>query len=153
MTESKYSDLALLVDAVHRIRGRLREPFQAAHEKTGLSDMEITVLTAVFEAQHPPTVPRIGRSLGHSRQVIQRAANALIEQGLISLQDNPDHKRASLLVITEKGSAMKRASRSETDKIAADILSAIDTDAVRQATTLLNGIRSQLEAHIRKEPT
>ena len=150
MADSKHSDLALLVDAVHRIRGRLREPFQAAHAGTGLSDMEMTVLTAVFEAQQSPTVPRIGRSLGHPRQVIQRAANALVEQGLITFQDNPDHKRANLLVITDKGKQLKRTTKTETDKIAASILRAVDADAVREATRLLNKIRHQLESHSRE---
>jgi len=149
--DSKHSDLALLVDAVHRIRGRLREPFQAAHTGTGLSDMEITVLTAVYEAEQAPTVPRIGRSLGHPRQVIQRAANALIEQGLITLQDNPDHKRASLLAMTEKGVAVKQATKAETDAITASLMDAVDADAVRQATQLLNAIRQQIEAHSRIE--
>lgn len=151
MTDSTHSDFALLVDAVHRIRGRLREPFQTAHAKTGLSEMEITVLTAVFEAQQAPTVARIGRSLGHPRQVIQRAANALIDKGLIALHENPDHKRASLLTITDEGTAMKRSSKAETDKITADILSVVNSDAIRDATQLLNNIRRQLEAHSRNE--
>ena len=47
------------------------------------------VLSAVAGALSPPTVPQIGRSLGHPRQVIQRIADALVARGLIGFEDNP----------------------------------------------------------------
>ena len=67
------SELVLLIDAMARLHGRLREAFSSARAASALSDMEHTVLVAVVEAQRAPTVPQIGRSLGHPRQVIQRA--------------------------------------------------------------------------------
>ena len=112
--------------------------------------MEATVLAAVVEATRPPTVPQIGRSLGHPRQVIQRAANGLVAAGLIEAAPNPDHKRAGLLIATARGHAVQRQANKRAEAIAAELLGAIDLDTVREATALLNTIRAGLEQHHRE---
>ena len=86
-----------LVDEIARLNGRLKSAFAASRRAVGLGDSEIMVLNAVVEAERPPTVAQIGRSLGHPRQIIQRAANSLVADGLIETRPNPDHKRAALL--------------------------------------------------------
>src|SRR6266540_1759526 len=88
--------VAILLDEVIRAQGRLRSVFADVNSATGLTSMEATVLTAIVEARAAPTVPQIGRSLSHPRQVIQRAATTLIQTGLIETRPNPDHKRAPL---------------------------------------------------------
>src|SRR5690242_20280581 len=92
-----------MIDEVLRMGGRIRSMFGEVNAGAGLSAMETTVLTAVVEARFPPTVPQIGRSLGHPRQVIQRAVNALLERGYLDTSDNPEHKRARLLTPTAEG--------------------------------------------------
>jgi DNA-binding MarR family transcriptional regulator len=144
-----YSDLVLLIDAVARVHGRLRSAFAAAREGSDLADMEATVLAAVVEAAHPPTVPQIGRSLGHPRQVIQRAANGLVAARLIEAVPNPDHKRAGLLVPTVSGRALQAQANARAEAIAGALASAIDPATVRDATSLLNRIRADLEVHHR----
>jgi DNA-binding MarR family transcriptional regulator len=142
-----HSDLALLIDALARTQGRLRAAFAPAREGSGLSDIEHTVLVAVVEARNAPTVPQIGRSLGHPRQVIQRAANQLVEAGLIAARTNPDHKRASLLVPTEAGRAIQAAANRQAAQIAAGLMSDLDPEQVQQATALLTVIRAGIEHH------
>lgn len=142
-----HSDLALLIDALARTQGRLRAAFAPAREAAGLSMIEHTVLVAVVEARTAPTVPQIGRSLGHPRQVIQRAANQLVEAGLISARPNPDHKRASLLVPTEAGRAIQAAANRQAAQIAAGLMNDLDPAQVQQATALLAIIRAGIEHH------
>lgn len=142
-----HSDLALLIDAMARTHGRLRAAFAPARAGSDLSDMEHTVLVAVVEARTPPTVPQIGRSLGHPRQVIQRAANRLVDAGLIAAADNPDHKRASLLLATDAGRALQAAANAHADQIAAALMANLDPAQVQQATALLNTIRAGIEAY------
>lgn len=144
-----HSDLALLIDAVARLHGRTRSAFAPAREGLGLNDMESTVLVAVVGARSPPTVPQIGRSLGHPRQVIQRAANALVAAGLIALSENPDHKRASLLVPTTAGRRLQARANTRANAIAATLMAALDRAQVREATRLLGEIRSGIERHHR----
>ena len=145
-----HSDLLLLIDAVARVRGRLRSAFDTVREGHDLAAMEATVLAATVEATHPPTIPQIGRSLGHPRQVIQRAAKELIAAGLIDAAPNPDHKRAKLLVSTTRGREVHEQANTRAEVIAEELVGALDLETVRKATALLNTIRAGLEQHQRK---
>ena len=105
----RFTDFERFADEVARLRGRMRALFADTRAESGLPEMELMVLTAVVNAAAPPTVAQIGRSLGHPRQVVQRAANRLAELDLAAFADNPEHKRASLIVATEAGRALKAA--------------------------------------------
>lgn len=139
-----------LLDALARLQGRLREAFQSVREGTGLTDMEHTVLAAVAEARSAPTVPQIGRSLGHPRQVIQRAANGLCEKGLITLVTNPDHKRASMLAATAAGNAVQAQANKKAETIAAALLEHLDAEQLGDTITRIETIREALDAGARK---
>ena len=138
-----------LSDELIRLNGRLKGMFAGARRSEGLGDSELTVLNAVVEADRAPTVPQIGRSLGQPRQIVQRAANSLIEAGLIEAEANPDHKRAVLLRATEQGVALKREIDARADAIAEEIAGSLDGDLVRRASALLHDIRKELEARLR----
>ena len=138
-----------LVDEMARLHGRLRSAFAASWRSDGLGESEVMVLTAVVEAERPPTVPQIGRSFGQARQLVQRAVNALIAKGLLGTMPNPDHKRAVLLRATDAGFALKRKIDAEADAIATAIGKRVDLDNARAAAALLRILRKQLEAQLR----
>ena len=138
-----------LVDETSRLNGRLKSVFAESRQSVGLNDSEIMVLNAVVEADHAPTVSQIGRSLGHARQLVQRAANSLQDAGLIEMTDNPGHKRAQLLTPTEKGIALKRKADALAEGIAEELMPALDKNGVREATLALRDLRKQLEARLR----
>jgi DNA-binding MarR family transcriptional regulator len=75
---------------------RLTKPF-------GLTSARWKVLGALALAESPITVACIARRMGQTRQGVQRIADELHLQNIICYQDNPNHKRAKLLVLTEKG--------------------------------------------------
>lgn len=112
--------------------------------------MEITVLTAVVNAARPPTAAQIGRSLGHPRQVVQRAANRLAELGLIAFTDNPEHKRASLIVATDAGRAIRTADRKRAQAVTDALLARIDQADFARAADLLHTIRGEIEGFLRE---
>jgi DNA-binding MarR family transcriptional regulator len=70
-------------------------------------DLEITAaMRAVLEAlamEGAQTVPDIARSKGVTRQHIQANVDALACKGLIKLKQNPNHRRSSLVVLSQKG--------------------------------------------------
>ncbi len=150
MTKVPHTDLALLIDAMIRTRSRMRTVFEPVGAAAGLPDIELTVLTAVVGAATPPTVPQIGRSLGHPRQVIQRAANQLVARGLIVWAENPDHKRAMLLVATAPGRAIQALANDRAGQIVGKLMQHIEADDVRTATSLLNRIRGKIESFSRE---
>lgn len=149
MTELHTAPIRLL-DALARLQGRLRGTFSPVREGSGLNEMEHTLLAAVVESRMPPTVPQIGRSLGHPRQVIQRAANALADKGLIAFAANPEHKRASLLLATPQGSAAQAEANRKAEAISAKLLQQIDLAQFIAAIDRIEAIRTALDAIDRK---
>ncbi len=99
----KNNPLILLVEECINFRESAQEVLSVALGGETLSRLEGLVLLSVTESERPLTVPQVGRSLGHSRQVVQRAANHLVELGLVEKLPNPDHKTAALLKATERG--------------------------------------------------
>ncbi len=141
--------LVSLVDEVVRLQGRFKSIFAGSRGVTGLPAMDLTVLTAVVEAAGAPTVPQIGRSLGRPRQVIQRAANALVEAGLIEAAPNPHHKRAPLLLPTRRGKAVKRKADAGAIKAANAFLRRIDSARCQRLAEGLRELRGEIEAYLR----
>ena len=141
--------LVELVDEISRFNGRLKSVFAEVRRSVSLGESELLVLTAVVEAERAPTVPQIGRSLGQPRQLVQRAANALIAYGLIEAHPNPDHKSAVLLRATERGTALKAEADAAADEIAASLSLDLDLDGVRDAAQRLGAVRRQVEAQLR----
>jgi DNA-binding MarR family transcriptional regulator len=138
-----------LSDEISRLQGRLKSTFAGARRAAGLNESELMVLNAVVEAERLPTVPQIGRSLGNPRQLVQRAADALMRAGLIEAVPNPDHKRAALLRATAQGIALKRQADAWADDMASGMAAALDPEAVIAVTRELHALRKQLEAQLR----
>jgi DNA-binding MarR family transcriptional regulator len=100
-------ELTAMISECFLVHGRLVNIFSTIKDSVDLTGTEALTLFAVINSGKPVTVPQIGRSLGHARQVIQRAANVLVGRGLLETRDNPAHKRAAFLVATEAGRKIK----------------------------------------------
>ena len=106
-----------LVDEILRLRGRVLSQARDMNEKRGLGGYsQGLILTAVVRAVEPPTVAKIARSLGLTRQSVQRTANELAERELVVFEDNPHHKRAKQLVPLQAASP-EQAARSIADEL------------------------------------
>jgi DNA-binding MarR family transcriptional regulator len=51
------------------------------------------------------TVPQMGRTQALSRQFVQRMVNDAAAQDLVEIAPNPDHRRSSLIRLTDAGDA------------------------------------------------
>jgi DNA-binding MarR family transcriptional regulator len=135
-----------LVDEAYRLRGRLQalgKILAAGTELSGLSQQ--IILSAAIRAKEPPTVARIARSLGYTRQAVRRVANELQATGHVRFDDNMHHARAKLLVPTRKGiDAYVRCNDANiewTDKIG----TALGQASVARATNVMRAVRQYLE--------
>jgi DNA-binding MarR family transcriptional regulator len=120
-TQARIHELVVILGEAIRVASRSQQLFARVREGCGLSGIEALTLIAIAHAAAPPTVPQVGRSLGHPRQVIQRAARVLEQRGLIQPEPNPGHKRAALLVATEAGRALGRSIDAQAAEIIADL--------------------------------
>ncbi|MFJ8019391.1 MarR family winged helix-turn-helix transcriptional regulator [Streptomyces sp. NPDC096311] len=138
--------LSAIVDEILRTRGRLLSATAEFGAEEGLTGAQGLVLTVVAQSAKSSTVPQIGRSLGYTRQAVQRTADSLVESGLIEFVDNPDHKRARLLVLTERGVSVHAAVERRGRAWQARIAEGIDPAALASAAETLRELRTRLEA-------
>lgn len=139
-----------LLDELARMRGRTTSAFRGLPASFGLSELESVVLSAVVGATRPPTVPQIGRSLGHARQVIQRATEALSTRGLVATRENPDHKRARLLVATPAGQALKRSADLDGLELASALTDGLDRTLLARVVGDLHEVRGAIERNLQR---
>jgi DNA-binding MarR family transcriptional regulator len=126
--QAKVQELVAILGEATRVAGRCVQIFSRVRHDCDLSGIEVLTLIAITHAATPPTVPQIGRSLGHPRQVIQRAVRVLEVRGLVQPLPNPGHKRAALLVGTEEGRELGRAIDAQAAEIIADLADGLDLD-------------------------
>jgi DNA-binding MarR family transcriptional regulator len=71
--------------------------------RLGLTSARWQILGAIATAERPQPVAWLARDMGAYRQNVQRIINDLREEGLVTFEANPHHRRAQLVVLTEKG--------------------------------------------------
>ncbi|QOZ31501.1 MarR family winged helix-turn-helix transcriptional regulator [Bradyrhizobium sp. CCBAU 53421] len=69
----------------------------------GLTSARWQILGAIVTTERPQPVAWLARDLGAARQNVQRIVNDLQRDGLVTFETNPHHRRAQLVVLTEKG--------------------------------------------------
>jgi DNA-binding MarR family transcriptional regulator len=69
----------------------------------GLTSARWQILGAIVDAERPEPVAWLARNLGANRQNVQRIINDLGEAGFVGFEPNPHHRRAQLVVLTDKG--------------------------------------------------
>jgi DNA-binding MarR family transcriptional regulator len=91
-----------------------------------------------YLARHgPATVPTVARERHVTRQHIQTLVNALLSLDLVSLQQNPAHRRSALVHLTAAGAAMfERMKRRERRRLRELALSLPAGEVARAIETL-----------------
>ena len=89
-------------------------------------------------AEAPATVAEISRRFGFARQSVQRVADLLVEDGLAAYQDNPRHRRAKLLVPTQRGREVIRAINTRQQAWADALGASIGEAELAQASTIVD---------------
>lgn len=69
----------------------------------GLTSARWQVLGTIVAAERPQPVAWLARDMGANRQNVQRIVNDLEKEGLVAFEANPHHRRAQLVVLTDKG--------------------------------------------------
>jgi DNA-binding MarR family transcriptional regulator len=113
--------------------------------RLGLTSARWQILGAIAYAERPQPVAWLARDLDANRQNVQRIVNDLHKEGLVAFEVNPHHRRAQLVLLTEKG---KRAFEAAMEIQApwvnslSDGLSVKDIETVHRVVTAL---RKKLE--------
>ncbi|WP_050426174.1 MarR family winged helix-turn-helix transcriptional regulator [Bradyrhizobium tropiciagri] len=108
----------------------------------GLTSARWQILGAIVTAERPQPVAWLARDLGAARQNVQRIVNDLERDGLVTFETNPHHRRAQLVVLTDKGrQAFDAAMRLQLPWVngLSDGLSVKDIETVSRVVTTLRG--------------
>ena len=92
-----------IVLELFKLNGLLIAEGDQITKELGLSSARWKILGALALSPQPMTVPQIASEMGQTRQSVQRLADAMHKDGFLDFQENPYHKRAKLVVITDKG--------------------------------------------------
>ena len=113
--------------------------------RLGLTSARWQILGAIVTSERLQPVAWLARDLGANRQNVQRIVNDLQSEGLVAFEANPHHRRAQLVVLTDKGrQTFDAAMRLQAPWIngLADGLTVKDIEKTRRVMTAL---RNRLE--------
>ncbi|MBR0821993.1 MarR family winged helix-turn-helix transcriptional regulator [Bradyrhizobium liaoningense] len=111
----------------------------------GLTSARWQILGAIADAERPEPVAWLARNLGANRQNVQRIVNDLERDGLVVFEVNPHHRRAQLVVLTEKGrQTYEAAGRSQVPWVNG-LSDGLSVKEIEIAHRVLNALRDRLE--------
>lgn len=110
----------------------------------GMTSAQWQVMGAIDMAQVPLTVAQIARNMGLQRQSVQRLANILSTETFVRFIENPDHKRAKLVKLTERGQAILKKVKRVQVKWANQISSGIRERDLKQTEAVLQELSRRL---------
>ena len=136
-----------LVLEVFRLNGRLLSAGDRMTRPVGQTSARWQVLGAI--ETRALTVSDIARAMGLTRQSVQRTADLLAADGLVTYAAHPAHRRAKLVTLTPHGrTTLATISRSQREW-ANRLGDQLGLSRLRQAAEVLRGFRSELEAEAR----
>lgn len=111
----------------------------------GLTSARWQILGAIVLAERPQPVAWLARDLGANRQNVQRIVNDLHKEGLVSFEPNPHHRRAQLVVLTEKGQQAYEAAVSTYYPKADALAEGLSERDIKTAHRIMVALRMKLE--------
>ncbi len=133
---ARYSETGAAVFALLRELDRIDDIWG----RGDVSRSRLAVLR-VLATEGAMTISDVARSRNTTRQGVQRLVAALVAQGWITSEENPRHRRAPLLRLTDAGLAAYQAlSRAEAERLN-EIARGLGADEVREATRVIAALR------------
>ena len=142
---AKSAAITGLVLEIFRLNGLLVASGDALVAGVGLTSARWQVLGAAVLLQGRAPAAHIANFMGLTRQSVQRTADELEKAGIIEFNPNPHHKRARLVTLTAKGSALFDAAMRLQKPWAAALAAGIDGTALQTTAAVLAQLRARLE--------
>ena len=103
------------------------------------------VLGAIVAGERPQPVAWLARDLGGNRQNVQRIINDLQKEDLVAFEVNPHHRRAQLVVLTEKGQRTFEAAMELQAPWINDLSEGLSVKDIRIVHRVITALRDKLE--------
>lgn len=133
-----------LILETFRFNGRLLAAGDRLTADQGLTSARWQVLGAIQDA--PASVAQIARDMGLTRQAVQRLANELAADGFVAFADNPQHRRAKLVRLTETGTKSLRTVMRRQTAWSNQLAEGIAAKDLHKALAVIRTLRGRLDA-------
>ncbi len=137
--------LTELILEVFRFNGVMLHAGNRITKPHGLTSARWQVMGSLELAGQSLTVAQIARRMGLARQGVQRIANDLAKLGMVTFEDNVDHKRAPLVSITEQGASVLVEIDQVQTKWVNQLAEKLNATKLDDAVSLLTAVRQQAD--------
>lgn len=148
MNEAQLGFANTLVVELFRLNGRLLSAGDDLVADIGLTSARWQVLGAIALSEGELTVAQVARNMGLSRQAVQRLTNEMIASDLLISVDNPNHRRARLLRLTQGGQKTFATALGRWQRFVQDIEELVGINQLNCAIESLRQIRQYLELQV-----
>ncbi len=134
-----------IVLEVFRTGGLLNVEGDRLTQEFDLTSSRWKILGAIVLSDTPLTVPEIGRSMGQSRQAVQRLVDVMIKNELLVLVENPNHKRAKYVELTDKAKQIYQTLDQKQQAWANEAVSELNEEELLTTLKVVQKIGKQFE--------
>jgi DNA-binding MarR family transcriptional regulator len=135
-----------LVLEVFRLNGEFLAAGDALAGDIGLSSARWQVLGAIALSPVPLPVAHLARNMGLTRQSVQRLVDEMKDDGLVDHAPNRHHRRAKLVLLTDKGKSAYRTAMARQEPWADKLAAGLTADVIQAASATLRKLRLRLSA-------
>lgn len=139
--------LTSLVLDLFRLNGLLLTAGDRLVARLGLTSARWQILGAIVAAERPQPVAWLARDLGANRQNVQRIINDLQKDGFVTFETNPHHRRAQLVVLTDKGSQTFDAAMRLQHPWINGLSDGLSIKDIETARRVMAGLQKKLKSH------
>ncbi|TCU19308.1 MarR family winged helix-turn-helix transcriptional regulator [Rhizobium sullae] len=113
----------------------------------GLTSARWQILGTIVAADRPQPVAWLARDLGAHRQNVQRIVNDLEKEGLVAFTANPHHRRAQLVVLTDKGKQIYDAAMQLQAPWINELAEGLRVEDIETTRSVMSALRAKLEGN------
>jgi DNA-binding MarR family transcriptional regulator len=135
-----------LILAVFRLNGALLRAGDELIADLNLTSARWQVLGAIAMSDEPQPVANIARDMGLTRQAVQRVANELASEGFVAYTTNPHHRRAKLVVLTDRGTRAVRGAAKRQSPWINELVAGLSMRDIRCALKVARALDQKLNA-------
>jgi len=117
----------------------------------GLTSARWQILGTIAAAGRSQPVAWLARDLGAARQNVQRIVNDLAKEGLVAFAANPHHRRAPLVVLTDKGRSTYEAAMGLQAPWVNKLSEGLRAADIETTRSVMTALRRRLESDIDAE--
>lgn len=135
----------VLLISLFRLNGSLLAMGDRLVADLGLTSARWQVLGVVANTPVPLPVASVARNIGLTRQGVRQVVGELVKSRFVSLEPNPHHRRASLVVLTPAGRAVHGVAKKRWDRWTQGLVDGVPDGELRATAGLLQGMLERLD--------